>query len=54
MEGHSTGLLGPRCVKAQIDHATDVKKHMLANIHKTKKYVLAGRASRHKPRAMHV
>jgi len=27
---------------------------MIANIHKTKKYVLAGGASRHKTRAMHV
>ena len=50
----STGVLGARCVEAQIDHATDVKEHVLANIHKTKKYMLAGRAPRHKTRAMHI
>jgi hypothetical protein len=54
MERHSAGLLGARYVEAQIDHATDIKKHVLVDIHKTKEYVLASGTSRYKTWAMHV
>jgi hypothetical protein len=38
----------------QIDHATDVKKHVVVDIHKTEEYVLACGASHNKTWAMHV
>jgi hypothetical protein len=53
-ERHSAGLLRARYVETQIDHATDIKKHVLVDIYKTKEHVLASGASCHKAWAMHV
>src|SRR5712692_1672954 len=48
------GLLELRCVEAQVCHATHVKEHALANIGKTKEYLLANGAPHHDAGTLHV
>jgi len=43
-----------RRVEAQVCHATHVKEHALANIYKTKEYVIASGAPRHDAGTLHI
>ena len=42
------------CVEANVGQSLDIKENALANVYKTKKYVLANWASRHEAGGLHI